>query len=129
MPHVVLIGDSIFDNAAYTRGGPDVVSQLRGLLRRGWDATRLAVEQATDRVADQLARLPSDATHLVVSVGGNDALTHLSVLQTPVSITAQAIDALATIGSEFEARYRLAIAACVKTHLSLGAVHFCCGLG
>ena len=39
MPHVVLIGDSIFDNAAYTRGGPDVVSQVRGLLPRGWEAT------------------------------------------------------------------------------------------
>ena len=27
MPHVVLLGDSIFDNSAYTRGGPDVVTQ------------------------------------------------------------------------------------------------------
>jgi hypothetical protein len=120
MPHVVLIGDSIFDNAAYTRGGPDVVSQVRGLLPRGWKATGLAADgSTTDRVADQLVRLPNDATHLVVSVGGNNALTHLSVLQTPVSTTAQAIDALATIGSDFEARYRLAIAACVRTGVSL----------
>jgi hypothetical protein len=108
MPHVVLIGDSIFDNAAYTRGGPDVVSQVRGLLPRGWEATRLAVDGATtDHVAGQLGRLPRDATHLVVSVGGNNALAHLSVLETPVSSTAQAVEALATIGSDFEARYRL----------------------
>jgi hypothetical protein len=40
MPHGALIGDSIFDNTAYTRGGPDVVSQVRGLLPRGWEATR-----------------------------------------------------------------------------------------
>ena len=39
MPHVVLLGDSIFDNAAYTNGGPDVVTQLRELLPAGWHAT------------------------------------------------------------------------------------------
>src|SRR5580704_5741970 len=120
MPHVVLIGDSIFDNAAYTRGGPDVVSQVRDMLPRGWEATRLAVDgSTTDHVAGQLGRLPGDATHLVVSVGGNNALNHLSVLETPVSSTAQAVDALATIGSDFEARYRLAIAACVRTGVPL----------
>ena len=63
MPHVVLIGDSIFDNAAYTRGGPDVVSQVRGLLPPGWEATLLAVDgSTTDHVADQLGRLPKQAT-------------------------------------------------------------------
>ena len=78
MPHLVLIGDSIFDNAAYTRGGPDVVSQVRGLLPPGWEATLLAVDgSTTDHVAGQLGRLPSQATHLVLSVGGNDALAHL----------------------------------------------------
>ncbi|PYX58528.1 MAG: lipase, partial [Acidobacteria bacterium] len=29
MPHLVLLGDSIFDNSQYTSGGPDVVSQVR----------------------------------------------------------------------------------------------------
>jgi hypothetical protein len=29
VPHVVLLGDSILDNGAYTSGGPDVVTQLR----------------------------------------------------------------------------------------------------
>ena len=29
MKHIVLLGDSIFDNAAYVAGGPDVVKQLR----------------------------------------------------------------------------------------------------
>ena len=47
MPHVVLVGDSILDNAAYTQGGPDVVSQVRGLLPPGWEATLLAVDGAT----------------------------------------------------------------------------------
>lgn len=32
MPHVVLLGDSIFDNTAYVAGGPDVAWQLRERL-------------------------------------------------------------------------------------------------
>ncbi|HEX6372708.1 MAG TPA: hypothetical protein VF006_27555 [Longimicrobium sp.] len=35
MPHVVLLGDSIFDNASYVAGGPDVVTHLRGELPHG----------------------------------------------------------------------------------------------
>jgi hypothetical protein len=32
MTHIVLLGDSIFDNSPYTAGGPDVISQVRQLL-------------------------------------------------------------------------------------------------
>ena len=120
MPHVVLIGDSILDNAAYTRGGPDVVAQVRGLLASGWEATLLAVDgSTTDHVAGQLARLPTQATHLVLSVGGNNALMHLRILEAPVSTMAEAIEALADIASDFERRYRLVIAACLDTALPL----------
>jgi hypothetical protein len=44
MPHLVLLGDSIFDNAAYTGGGPDVVSQVRKILPTGWTASPLAID-------------------------------------------------------------------------------------
>jgi hypothetical protein len=59
MGHVILLGDSIFDNAAYVSGGPDVVSQLRAALPAGWQASLLAVDGAviTD-VPRQLARMP-----------------------------------------------------------------------
>ena len=116
MPHVVLVGDSIFDNAAYTEGGPDVVSQVRGLLPPGWEATLLAVDGAVaDDVAGQLRRLPKQATHLVLSVGGNNALQRGGILQAPASSMAQAVEALADIASDFERRYRLAVAACLNT--------------
>jgi hypothetical protein len=73
--HVVLLGDSVFDNAAYVAGGPDVVTQLRGLLPPGWQATLLALDGGViSGVAGQLRSLPRDATHLVISVGGDDAL-------------------------------------------------------
>ena len=43
MGHVVLLGDSIFDNALYVPGGPAVIDQLRRELPAGWSATLLAV--------------------------------------------------------------------------------------
>ena len=35
MSHLILLGDSIFDNAADTKGGPDIVMQLNDLLPVG----------------------------------------------------------------------------------------------
>jgi GDSL-like lipase/acylhydrolase family protein len=120
MPHVVLVGDSILDNATYTRGGPDVVSQVRGLLPPDWETTLLAVDgSTTDHVPDQIARLPKDATHLVLSVGGNNALMHMGVLEFPVSSMAMSIGAWADIAADFEARYRVVISACLNTGLPL----------
>lgn len=75
MPHVILLGDSIFDNAAYVETGSAVIDHLRQVLPANWDATLLAVDGATTSVIDkQIQRLPDTATHLVVSIGGNDAL-------------------------------------------------------
>src|SRR3954452_23575611 len=48
--HVVLLGDSIFDNDAYTGSEPDVVQHLRSMLPTGWSATLCAVDGA--RIAD-----------------------------------------------------------------------------
>jgi hypothetical protein len=107
MTHVALLGDSIFDNAAYTSGGPDVITQLRHLLPRGWAATLLAVDGArTEDVARQLSRLPSAATHLVLSVGGNDALAHGDLLEGPAATAAQVLGFLADAAGAFEQRYR-----------------------
>ena len=72
----MLLGDSIFDNAAYlTAGAPDVVRQVRRQLPHRWEATLAAVDGSrTKDVREQLWRLPAEATYLVVSAGGNDAL-------------------------------------------------------
>jgi hypothetical protein len=103
----VLIGDSIFDNAAYVNGGPDVVTQLRKVLPPGWKATLKAVDGArTLDVADQLTGLPNDTTHLVVSVGGNDALMHKPLLDEKASSVAEVLTKLATIQREFQNEYR-----------------------
>jgi lysophospholipase L1-like esterase len=107
MNHVVLLGDSIFDNAAYTGGAPDVVRQVRQRLPQGSKATLRAIDGGTtEGVREQLRHLPTDATHLIVSAGGNDALGYIDFLGAPARSTAEAFLGLADIATEFEGRYR-----------------------
>jgi hypothetical protein len=73
----------------------------------------------TDQIVAQIGRVPTDATHVVLSVGGNDALKHLRILEAPVSSMAGSLEALADMASDFERRYRVAIAACLDTTLPL----------
>jgi GDSL-like lipase/acylhydrolase family protein len=125
MPHLVLLGDSIFDNARYTGGGPDVVSQVRSFLPPGWSASLLAIDgSTTDNIADQMQHLPQDATHLVLSVGGNNALMHasslgISLFGIPEASAAGALEPLADISDDFETRYRTAVNACLRPGLPI----------
>jgi hypothetical protein len=58
MKHIVLLGYSVFDNAAYVVGGPDVVEQLRKRLPAGWRATLRAVDgSVTASIERQLHQL------------------------------------------------------------------------
>ena len=126
MSHLVLLGDSVFDNAHYTSGGPDVVSQVRSIIPSGWDASLLAVDGSTTlNISDQMQHLPKECTHLVLSVGGNNALTEASRLGISFfgmngEPTAKSLDSLADISSEFESQYRSAVDVCLRPGLSLG---------
>lgn len=117
--HVVLLGDSIFDNQAYVGSGePDVVTQLREELPTGWEATLLAVDgDVTSGVARQLRSLPHDATHLVVSVGGNDALGFTHLLNMGSRSVAESLSLLANAQDEFGANYRSMIDSVAATRL------------
>jgi hypothetical protein len=107
MNHLVLLGDSIFDNAAYVGGAPDVIQQVRRRLPHRWKATLGAVDGSTTRdVPGQLRLLPADATHLIVSAGGNDALGSGDFLAAPAGSTAEALLGLAEIAEQFEHTYR-----------------------
>ncbi|MDB5316833.1 MAG: lipase [Rhodospirillales bacterium] len=104
--HVVLLGDSVFDNAAYVAGGPDVVNHLRRSLPAGWQATLAALDGAvTADVRRQLSRVPAGATHLVVSAGGNDALRAEAVLAHPVHNVAEGLERLAQARERFVGEY------------------------
>ena len=116
--NVVLLGDSIFDNGAYVGGAPDVVRQLREALPAGWKATLLAVDGAvTDGVQRQLQRLPGDASLLVVSAGGNDALGEAHLLEQPASSVADGVLRLAEAQQRFAGRYAAMIEAVLSTGL------------
>lgn len=120
MPHIVLLGDSILDNAAYVHGGPDVNTQLQGLLPAGWKTTLRAVDGSTTAwVPAQLVNLPSDATHLVLSVGGNNALGQAWILEELFCSSAEAFLLLAKAIRDFEPSYRSVVEACLATGLPL----------
>jgi hypothetical protein len=120
VPHLVLLGDSIFDNGVYTSGGPDVVTQLRQVLPADWKASLVAVDgHMTTDIPRQLAQLPAGATHLALSVGGNDALSCLSVLDVPTVDVRQGMTTLAAVVAQFEAQYVAAVEACLRHTLPL----------
>ena len=98
MTHVVLPGDSVFDNKTYVGGGPDVLEQVRMLIPRACKASLCAIDGAVIlSVASQLDKLPSDATHLVISAGGNDALGESSVLEASARSVAETLLVLGDI--------------------------------
>jgi len=120
MQRVALVGDSIFDNAPYTAGGPAVINHLRRVLPEDWDADLLAVDGAvTGDVSQQLRHLTAQHTHLVLSVGGNDALLRSDVLEAPVHSSGEALLLLAGAADEFERSYRAAVTACLEANLPL----------
>ncbi|HEY0148987.1 MAG TPA: SGNH/GDSL hydrolase family protein [Allosphingosinicella sp.] len=106
MTHAILLGDSIFDNGVYVPGGPDVVKQLRAKLPFQAKAGLLAVDGAVTRgVLAQLSRVPADATHLIVSAGGNDALGASGILHQSVGSVAEAVSLLGNAQSRFARDY------------------------
>lgn len=115
MNHVVLLGDSIFDNAAYVSRGASVILHLRSRLAASWKASLLAVDgNVTRQVVDQLEGLPSDATHLVVSAGGNDALQQVSMLSEDARSVAGVLHRVSDVARGFEQDYLRMIAAIVS---------------
>jgi lysophospholipase L1-like esterase len=118
MPHVVLLGDSIFDNAAYVGGGPDVVRQLQDRLPQGWRAGLAAIDGSTiSDIDDQLGQLPAGTTHLVISIGGNDALGQAAILGAPSVSVADTMLQLADIQQAFRAEYSEMIEAVLRLNL------------
>jgi hypothetical protein len=113
--HIALIGDSIFDNAAYTRGLPDVVGHVRRLTP-GNMATLIAEDGSTttDVFEKQLPLLTPDLTHAAVSMGGNDGILHSDLLDSPVASTAEALRAFAQRIALFETSYRRTLDAIVQ---------------
>jgi hypothetical protein len=64
-------------------------------------------------------RVPSTATHLVLSVGGNKALLRTYLLETSVTSSREALLLVAKAVDEFSTAYAKALAACLNKKLTL----------
>lgn len=105
--HIVLLGDSILANGAYVGDGPDVIAQLQRRLPDGARATLNAMDgSVASAVRLQLQIAPADATHFVISAGGNDALHQAGLLEEKASSVAEALGKLAAVREKFEQDYR-----------------------
>ena len=86
--HVALLGDSSFDNGNWT-DGPCVTEQVREYFPQtslyACDGALIAA------IAPQSMKIPADVTHVVVSVGGNDATAAVNVVKKQCSDGEQAI--------------------------------------
>ena len=107
MKHIILAGDSVFDNRTYVEvGEPDVRNQLADLLDDGDKATLIAVDgDINNNVSKQLDNIPNDATHLFISIGGNDALMHIDSFTDSVNTIGEALDSFNEMVQEFEKEY------------------------
>ena len=85
--HLVLLGDSIFDNGVYVEPGQaNVTAHLeRKLPPIGWTLDMRAVDgDVTSSVEGQLSQRPVvTPCTFVLSVGGNDALGHMDMIMDP----------------------------------------------
>lgn len=118
--HVVLLGDSIFDNASYVPGGrPAVIDQVRSRVPSGWSASLLARDGSVieDVLHRQLTRIPEDASHLVLSVGGNDLLGLIRILHEPARTVGEALRTMLEVRTEFAEAHRRLVRAIIERGL------------
>jgi lysophospholipase L1-like esterase len=110
MAHIVLLGDSIFDNAPYVPAGTHVQVQLQSLVMPSDRVSLLARDGSVlaDMVAQvaRLQELPEEADWIVVSCGGNDVLGLVGAMQSKVGSVIEAATLLADWQAEFRRDYR-----------------------
>ncbi len=109
---LALFGDSILDNAPYTRPEPDTTAHLERLLGEDWAVRRLATDGAVMRdVVGQLRALRDRPAVAVLSVGGNDAIEHIGILEQPTVNSGMVLDQLDAIAASFQQQYESVVGA------------------
>jgi hypothetical protein len=110
LEHVVLLGDSIFDNAPYVPAGTEVSYLLQTLLGVQSQVSLLARDGSVlADMVDQVARLRALSvapTQLIVSCGGNDVLGLVGAMHSPVDTVLAATELLASWQASFRRDYR-----------------------
>jgi lysophospholipase L1-like esterase len=102
---LVLFGDSILDNAPYTGGAPDSTAHLRRLLP-DWNVDRHARDGAVmSDIPHQVKQLKARPAVAVLSVGGNDVVRHIGILEPRQANTSDLLRQLLRIADVFEEEY------------------------
>lgn len=92
--------------------GLPVIDLLKNDLSPGDQATLLAVDgDSIQDIDSQIQRLPRDASHLFISVGGNDTLQYASLLVQSNQSAPKMLDAIATMKAEFDRNYQQMLSA------------------
>jgi hypothetical protein len=119
--HIVLLGDSIIDNEHYAQGKPDVAQRLHSILGDDWKVTLLARDGATTGSLEyQVKDIPEDATHLFLSIGGNDALGEQKILRdTELRTMRDSLDELSIMAEMFAFSYADAVMPLLETGIPL----------
>ena len=119
--HIVLVGDSVFDNGPYVNEGEEV-SQLLANILGEHTVTLLAVDgDMTTDVYKRLEAFPEDASHVFVSCGGNDALESGYVLKESARSVSDALGKLHSITERFRLNYSYMLKALLEKHPKLVA--------
>lgn len=118
MAHIVLLGDSVFDNKRYVGSEFDVTEHLRTMIPQNWQASLKAVDgNVVENVSRQMREIPDDATYLIVSIGGNDALMNADVLQMSANSAAEVLSVLANQAKSFESGYEKMLETILRRNL------------
>ncbi len=103
--HICLMGDSIFDNDEYILGEPGVIEQMRRSIPKSWSAFKVAVDgDCIEDIPNQLERVPTHMTDIVVSIGGNDLMKFRHLLA-QVAEGAKLDELIASPLADFEIAY------------------------
>jgi len=107
---LLLLGDSILDNGTYTYPEPDTTARLERLVAPAWAVHRLAQDGATMRgLPPQLALLDYRPDAAVLSVGGNDLMAYVDMIQRPATSVAEVLGELLAIADGFHLHYEAAV--------------------
>jgi len=123
--HIVLCGDSIIDNGSYVNQGElDVAGQVQEELPDS-KVTLLAVDgNVTESIEDQMNNLPKDATHIFISIGGNDGYDRMDIFDESANTIGDAMEPLYEMRNEFEIDYNKML----KNVLSYGVPTTLCSI-
>lgn len=117
---IFLLGDSVFDNKRYVGNGPAVIDEVQKQFGDTWEVELLAVDGAVITEVDrQWVGKNLERAFVFLSIGGNDALKSIGILDRRVSNASQVFEELSDLRADFSKRLREVVTAICKSKAKL----------